>query len=205
MIDKESLIRGLYDLGAIRFGEFTLKSGAVSPVETDMSALIARPALLRRIAHVFQAYAANLAFDRVAALPMSGLPLGLALSLNMDRPLIYTRPASMGGADERYIEGIYKPGETVILIDAVIEQGRGILETIQLLKAVRLQVNDVLVLVDRQMGGVETLASKRCHVHSVLTLGEILDMLHQMRRMSTDQHRFVRAWLEEHTSGKHGA
>jgi uridine monophosphate synthetase len=200
VIDKESLIAGLFDLGAIQFGEFTLKSGEKSPVYIDLRLLIARPPLLRRIAHVMQAYAANLAFDRLAAIPLSGLPIGVALSLNMDRPLIYPRLDAKQHGTGRYIEGIYKPGEIVLMVDDVISLGDAKLEAIALLEAVRLKVNDIMVLVDRQMGGAEQMSAKGYRVHSVLTLTEILDMLLRMRRVTTEQHRFVTAWLKESVS-----
>ncbi len=197
MIDKESLIVGLHDLGAIQFGEFTLKSGETSPVYIDLRLLVARPATLRRVARIMQAQAAHLSFDRLAAIPMAGLPIGVALSLTMDIPLIYPRPKSKDYGTGRYIEGTYKPGERVLVIDDVISHAHSKLETIQLLEAVRLKVTDVLVVIDRQQGGTEVLGKKGYRVHHILTLQEMLDTLLELKRMSADQYRFVAAWLEE--------
>lgn len=197
LIDKESLIVSLHELGAVKFGEFTLKSGVKSPVYLDLRLFVDRPATLRRVARMMQAYATPLKPDRLAAIPMAGLPIGVALSLTMDIPLIYPRPQVKDHGIGRFIEGTYAPGESVLVIDDVLTRAHSKLETIGLLEAVQLKVTDLLVVIDRQMGGTEALAEKGYRVHTVLTLQEVLDTLLALRRMSPDQHRFVTAWLEE--------
>ncbi len=197
LIDKESLIVSLHELGAVKFGEFTLKSGEKSPVYLDLRLFVDRPATLRRVARMMQAYATPLKPDRLAAIPMAGLPIGVALSLTMDVPLIYPRPQVKDHGIGRFIEGTYAPGETVLVIDDVLTRAHSKLAAISLLEAVQLKVTDLLVVIDRQMGGAEALAAKGYRVHTILTLQEVLDTLLALRRMSADQHRFVTAWLEE--------
>ena len=197
MIDKESLIISLHDLGAIQFGEFTLKSGVTSPVYLDLRLLVNRPATLRRVARMMQAEAAHLTFDRLAAIPMAGLPIGVAFSITADIPLIYPRPDVKQHGTSRYIEGSYKPGECVLVIDDVISKAHSKLEALALLEAVRLKITDVMVIVDRQMGGAAVLEKKGYHVHHLLTLSDILDTLLELDRMTSSQYEFVSAWLKE--------
>lgn len=197
MIDKESLIVNLYELGAVKFGEFTLKSGEVSPIYVDLRLLVDRPAMLRRVARMMQAYAANLKFDRLAAIPMAGLPIGIALSLAANVPLIYPRPRVKEHGTSRYIEGTYSAGETVLVVDDVLSRALSKLEAIGLLEAVQLKVVDIMVVIDRQMGGSEVLAKKGYRTHAILTIQEVLDTLLARRRISKDRHGFITAWLEE--------
>jgi len=200
VIDKESLIISLHEMGAVQFGEFKLRSGDISPVYLDLRLLVDRPAVLRRVAHMMQALAANLTFDRLAAIPMAGLPIGVALSLTMDKPLIYPRPREKDYGISRYIEGTYKPGDTVLVIDDVVSRAHSKLEALRLLEAVHLKVTDLIVVVDRQMGGAEILEARGYRVHHVLTLQEILDTLLALGHMSEERHRFISAWLEESRS-----
>ena len=46
VIDREYLIEQLYEIGSIKLGEFTLKSGLKSPIYFDMRLLISHPKLL---------------------------------------------------------------------------------------------------------------------------------------------------------------
>lgn len=202
IIDKESLIVNLDEIGAVKFGEFTLKSGETSPVYLDLRLLVDRPATLRRTARMMQATAANLTFNRIAAIPMAGLPIGVAFSIAADIPLIYPRPQVKQHGTSRFIEGTYHPGERVLLVDDVITRADSKLEAIELLEAVQLEVSDLMVIVDRQMGGAEMLAEQGYRVHALLTLQEILDTLAYLDRISKDQHDFISAWLEESRYGK---
>jgi orotate phosphoribosyltransferase len=200
MLDTESLITNLYDMGAIKFGEFILKSGETSPVYLDLRMLVDRPATLRRIARMMQALAADLTFDRIAAIPMAGLPIGVAFSLAADIPLIYPRPSVKTHGTERFIEGSYRPGEQVLIVDDVISRALSKFEAIDLLETVQLQVRDIFVVVDRQMGGAEVLAAHGYTVHAIMTLQDVLDTLLSLDRITYDQHQFITAWLEESRS-----
>jgi uridine monophosphate synthetase len=196
MIDRESLVTGLHDLGAVQFGEFTLKSGEKSPIYLDLRLLISRPATLRRVANTLQSFAGKLTFDRIAGIPMSGLPIAVALSLAMDRPMIYARPEMKKHGTGREIEGECKAGETVLLIDDVISGGHSKAEAIAVLEGAGLKITDMLVVVDREMGGVKQMAERGYTVHPVLTLSEILETLQRLGRIKKKQYKEIMAWLE---------
>jgi len=201
VIDKESLIVSLHELGAVQFGEFTLKSGVVSPIYLDLRLLVSQPATLHHVVCMMQPLAAKLAFDRVAAIPLAGLPIGVAFSLAADIPLIYPRLQAKQHGTGRYIEGTYNSGETVLVIDDLISYADSKLETIELLESVSLKVTDLMVIVDRQMGGAAVLKKKGYTLHHLLTMDEILDSLLNLKRISVEQHRYVKAWLEENRIG----
>jgi uridine monophosphate synthetase len=200
MIDKESLVTSLYDLGAVQFGEFTLKSGEKSPVYLDLRLLISRPATLRRVANTLQAFASKLKFNRLAGIPMAGLPIAVALSLAMDRPLVYARPEIKSHGTGREIEGECKAGETVLLIDDVISGGHSKAEAIAVLEAAGLKIKDMLVVVDREMGGVKQMATRGYRVQPVLTLSEILVTLERLGRIKKKQLQEITEWLEKRTT-----
>lgn len=203
MIDKESLIVSMVELGAVRFGEFELREDTRSPLYVDLQMLASRPATLRRTARIMQRMAQGLRFDRIAAIPMGGLPFGMALSFTTDKPLLYPRPPRRDGPNSRYIAGSYNAGETVLLVDDLIAHGTTKLDAIRLLETVRLKVTDVMVLLDRGLGGRERLEAQGYRVHPILTVPEILDTLLRIRRITAEQHRFISAWVEVNEAGKH--
>ena len=75
------------------------------------------------------------------------------------------------------IEGEYKPGETVVLIDDMVTTGASKFEVIQPFESEGLKVNDVVVLLDREQGAKKNLAERGYNLYAVFTLGEALDVL----------------------------
>ena len=90
-IPTEDLALTLHDIGAIQFGRFRLHSGRESRVYIDLRVLVSYPEALRQATAAYQTVLDGLAFDLLAATPMAGLPIGTAICLAMDRPLIYPR------------------------------------------------------------------------------------------------------------------
>ena len=197
VIDKDSLIVSLHEIGAVQFGDFKLKSGIISPIYLDLRLLVSRPGTLRRVARMMQSMASKLEFDREAAIPLAGLPIGVAFSLTTDIPIIYHRIQAKQHGTGRFIEGTYNSGEKVLVLDDLISYGHSKLETIELLEAVFLKVTDLMVIVDRQMGGEAVMKNKGYTLHHLLTMDEILDSLLDMKRISDERYRTVKAWLAE--------
>ena len=112
----QSLIEGLHRIGAVQFGEFRLKSGLLSPIYVDLRLLPSAPALLKEAGRHLAQAAAALTFDRVAAIPLGGLPIGTALSLEMERPLIYPRPEVKQHGSKKSVEGTFHAGETALVV-----------------------------------------------------------------------------------------
>jgi uridine monophosphate synthetase len=194
---KDILAVNLADAGCIQFGTFTLKSGLTSPIYIDLRLLVSHPSLLRYVGRALAEAARGLTFNRIAAIPYAGLPIGVALALEMDRPLIYPRREVKSHGTRRAIEGAFEPGETALLVDDLITRGHSKLEAIAPLEEAGLAVHDVLVLIDREQGGAGDLAQRGYHLHAVLRLTEILNMLKQSARITPEQYTQVLAYLRE--------
>jgi uridine monophosphate synthetase len=186
---------GLHDLGAVRFGEFTLKSGLKSPIYVDLRLLVSDARLLRLVAEAMAELASGISFDRIAAIPYGGLPIGTAVSLASGKPLIYPRKEIKDHGTRQAIEGAFKAGETVLVLDDLVSTGGSKIEAMEPLQAAGLSVRDVLVLIDREQGGGRELAAKGYRLHAVFTLRALLDVLVGAGRITADVRESVRTAL----------
>jgi orotate phosphoribosyltransferase len=209
----ESLALGLFEAGCVQFGRFKLKSGLISPIYLDLRLLVSDPATLWQtagaLAEIIRGLPGQdgrptrplLIFDRIAAIPYAALPIGVALSLTIDRPVIYPRKEVKTYGTARAIEGRFQAGEKALLLDDLITRADSKLETAALLEEAGLQVQDILVVVDREQGGAEILAEQGYHLHSLLTLRELLEILAQHEAITARQHAEVLDYLEAQRSG----
>lgn len=172
-----ALIRRLYDIGAVRFGEFRLKSGVTSPFYIDLRVVISYPEVLARIGALMADEVRRCRADRIAGIPYAGLPLAVATSLAGGVPLIYPRREEKAYGTRRHIEGLFEPGEQVVVIDDIVTDGTSKFEAIAPLEEAGLVIKDLVILVDREQGGAERLAARGYALHAVLTISRCFDEL----------------------------
>ncbi len=183
----ESLVLTLHDIGAVRIGRFELHSGRMSPIYIDLRLLASFPNALREAAAAYRHRLKTLTFDRIAATPLAGLPIGTAICLDMNLPLIYPRKTVKGYGTGKQIEGQWEIGQTVVVVDDLITSGDSLLKGITFLKAAGLRVNEAVVLIDREQGGREALEEQGYRLHSLMTIGQLLAIMESRERITSHQ------------------
>jgi uridine monophosphate synthetase len=185
----------LLEAGCVRFGQFTLKSGLISPIYLDLRQLISEPSLLADAGNAYVELLRDLRFDRLAALPYAALPIATAISLAGGWPMIYPRKEAKAYGTGAEIEGAFRAGEGVVVIDDLATTGGSKFEAIEKLAAAGLKIEDVVVLVDRQSGAAEALAAAGYRLHAVMTLTQMLDHWTLTGRVPAEQIAATRAFL----------
>ena len=89
--------------------------------------------------------------------------------------MIYPRKEVKEYGTKVQFEGVFKAGQRIVVIDDLISSGGSKLEGIEKLNAVDLKVQDIVVLIDRQSGGIDFMAEHGYTLHSVFILPELLD------------------------------
>ena len=190
-----ALADSLLEAGCIKFGEFTLKSGLKSPIYIDLRQIITYPKLLERVGTAYLPLLKGLKFDRLAGLPYAAIPIATAISLQGGYPMIYPRKEIKDYGTKAEIEGEYHAGETAVVIDDLATTGGSKFEAIEKLTAAGLKVKDVVVLVDRQSGAMESLAAAGFRLHAVLTITELLDYWERASKVEKEKIEATRKFL----------
>lgn len=192
----EPLVEGLLSMGCVRFGEFTLKSGIISPIYIDLRRLVAFPGWMTQVAAAYIRQLKALEFDQIAGLPYAALPIATAISLQGNWPMIYPRKEIKSYGTAVQVEGIYHPGEIVAVIDDLATTGGSKFEAIEKLTEAGLVVKDVVVLIDRESGAKESLEEAGIRMHALFTLTELLDYWEVTERLPLEQIKSVREFLK---------
>lgn len=198
--DCAALAERLHRIGAVQFGAFTLKSGAPSPVYCDLRLLVSDPIALAAAAEHYAALMAPLTYDRIAAIPYAGLPIGTAVSLRLNRPLIFPRKEVKDYGRGRAIEGAFAPGETAVVVDDLVSSGLSKIEAIAPLAAAGLVVRDIVVLIDRRGADATDLAAAGFTLHAAFTLPQIAAALAEHGRISDEARAAIDVYLASGTT-----
>jgi len=81
------------------------------------------------------------------------------------------------------------------VIDDLATTGGSKFEAIDKLAAAGLEIQDVVVLIDRQSGAAQALAQAGYRLHAVVTLTDLLDTWESSGRIPADQLAAARAFL----------
>ena len=95
------------------------------------------------------------------------------------------------------IWGNYTPGQTVLLIDDLVTYAHSKIEAIRVLEAHGLKVHDVAVLLDREQGGSDILASNGYMLCAALGLRQLLEYLHKSGSIDGETYMRVFEYLEQ--------
>jgi uridine monophosphate synthetase len=167
------IANSLRNIGAVKFGKFTLKSGQTSDVYYDMRCVVSYPSIMADVCVQLDKF---LPVDRkglvIAGVPVGGIPYASILSQVSGVPMIIVRDTKKDHGLQQSIEGVYD-GKEVVLVEDVVSTGGSVLETIKILENEGVKVKKVLVVLDRLMGGVDTIRAKGCEVDAVLTTEEL--------------------------------
>ncbi len=210
-LDNLWLARALWDLGAVTFGDYTLGGSTVnSPVFINPKLLISNPTALRVAARLMMQeveLAQSLRrmkvqpFDVLAGVPVGGLLLATACSLESSTPLIYTRPQPEG-TGPRGIEGRYSAGTRALVIDDLVTGGSSLVEAVRLLGEHDIKVHDAVVLVDRDMGAHARLKQMGIHLTSILKLETMMNLYHETGLIDDEQFQRYSAYAQANRAAR---
>ncbi len=177
-----SVISELYDIGAIKFGTFKLKSGITSSIYIDLRLSISRPLLLAQMADLVAQKVSHLKFDALSAVPYGALPLATTLSIGQKWPLVMARKEAKAYGMGLNVEGIYNSGDCILLIEDIMTTGSSIKETAKILNDANLRVENAVVFLDREQGGRKSLKAMGINVEAVITLSELMTILQELKK-----------------------
>ncbi|MGB6093828.1 MAG: orotidine-5'-phosphate decarboxylase [Moheibacter sp.] len=196
MQPREDFLLKAYELGIIKFGNFILKSGIESPFYVDLRPLASSPQLLKTLANQLLDLVEKSPFELICGVPYAALPMGTTMSLASGTPLIIKRKENKGYGTKRMVEGIYHDGQNCLLVEDVITSGQSLLETIEEVEREGLKVTDIVVVLDREQGGIQKLKDKGYSVHTLFTINEVIDLLHRFHRLDDNEVSRIKNFLE---------
>ena len=192
----KTLIESLFEIGCVEFGDFTLASGKQSPVYLDLRRLVSFPAVLDLAVEAYIDTLVKLDYDFLAGVPYAALPIASVAASKLKQPMVYPRKEVKQHGTGQLVEGVFREGQRVVMVEDVITSGGSLLTTRDALQGVGLVADQAVVLVDRQQGGIQALAQQGITAHAVLTFNQILDVLRKEEKIDQETYELVVNYLK---------
>ncbi|MFN8529609.1 MAG: hypothetical protein U0670_13445 [Anaerolineae bacterium] len=144
-----ALLQGLMDAGLIQFGQF-VRDGKPNPVQFHLDLLSSYPDLVRSASLAVYSAVPGIKIDHWLC-PADAIPLGMALTLTTDVPLVYDR--AYGGHAPDLI-GAYDIGHPTALLVNVLDRQNPPSRLIAHARRVGLQIQHLVALIDLENGSL---------------------------------------------------
>ena len=161
---------------ALLEGDFVLRSGRRSSYYLDKHRFETQPDLLRQLGERLAAVTHTVEPDavRLAGPALGAVVLAASASMASGVPFIIVRGETKEYGTANRIEGPYRSGELVCLLEDVVTSGGALAEAVSALRDGGLVVRHALCVVDREEGGADALARIGVRLHSLFRASELL-------------------------------
>lgn len=180
-VSVNSLAKAFVEMGAIRFGRFTLPNGRNSSYDLDLRLVPSYPEIYTTVLAAYVELVEGVGsgkFDAIAGVATAGVTVSSPLAIMLKKPMMYVRKHGEARVLDRLVEGVSAPGSRVLIIDDLVSTGASIVYAADALRKKSYRVTNAAVLVDRLEGGKKNLAAVGVSLNSFATINDLLHALH---------------------------
>jgi orotate phosphoribosyltransferase len=164
----------IIESGAFRTGEFTLASGKTSDYYIDLRVAITKPDFLKKVVVAIGKLVSG--HDRIAGVELSAVPIAAALSLETGIPYLMVRKGRKDHGAQRMIEGDLSPGDRVLFVEDTVTTAGSLVNAINAVRDAGGEVDTAVVIVDREEGAAENLASNNVKMVSLASIAKLREL-----------------------------
>ena len=161
----------------LALGPFIKAIGIPIPCYPDLRSIFSHPNSLRLLSIEMARLLEGERIDAIAGCVMGGVPLAIALSMMLNKPYLCIRPNARGSQGRPAIEGAYRKGQQVVVVDDSLVTGRGKKRAVETLEKAGLKPTHIVVVME--IGGYpqwknlrKWIEKKNLKVHSLVTWHE---------------------------------
>lgn len=198
----------LLDIKAIKLqpnDPFTWASGWKSPIYCDNRKALAYPQARTYIKEAFAQLAKEMYadVDVVAGVATGAIAQGALVADLLGKPFIYVRSAAKDHGLANQIEGDYKPGQKVLVIEDLISTGGSSLKAVEALRAAGCEVMGMLAIFTYGFPVAEEAFTKaNVKLTTLSSYNDMIDVAAQMGYVTNDDIATLKEWRKDPANWK---
>jgi len=200
---SEQLADIAFEIGAIRIDTsepYTWASGYRMPVYNDNRLFLGNADHRLLIAKEIQRLLLEnkITVDVVAGTATAGIPPATTLANLIHAPLIYVRPTAKKHGMQNQVEGAFKKGRHVIVIEDLVSTGGSVLNAVEALRHLGGIVKHCFCIFNYGFQKAhDSFQKSGCQLHSLLTFENLIDYGIKTGKFTESQTALLRSWFKD--------
>ncbi|RWZ60665.1 orotate phosphoribosyltransferase [Halobacillus fulvus] len=194
-----SIIHDLIEIGAVKIETenlFTWTSGLKSPIYCDNRLTMSYPDVRKKIAHQFAETIRELGeVDVIAGCATAGIPHAAWVADLLELPMVYVRSSAKKHGKGNQIEGEFKKGQRVVVIEDLISTGKSSIAAAEALRESGAEVVTVLSIFTYGLEKAEeAFQEHNLTYQSIASYEELLSQLLESGQLQTEERDQLAEW-----------
>lgn len=197
---KLDIAKALINKGCVKLSPespFLYASGLKGPIYCDNRLILSHVAFRDTIIHAFIEALRNhkLDFDYIGGIATAGIPHAAMIADRIKAPMVYVRPKPKDHGKKNQVEGDYKPNQSVILVEDLVNQGASLAEAMAGVKSAGLISTHCLCIVDYQMEeAIRRLKDLSLTLYSLTDFEHIVEAARELQFINEEGKKLLMDW-----------
>jgi orotate phosphoribosyltransferase len=179
---------------------FTYASGLKGPIYCDNRQLLSLVEARDKVIEHFCAAIkeSGWTYDHLAGLATAGIPHCAIMAERLNSSMIYIRGKAKEHGKQNQVEGKFKPGQKIVLIEDLINQGKSLEDAIVAATEAGLEPVGVMSIVTYEMEKAQDVLNKyKLPLISLTNFSSITSLALEQNDISADELNMLISWLSD--------
>lgn len=204
-MNKEKQIevaRCLLDIKAVKLSPanpFTWASGRLSPIYCDNRLTLSYPKVRTLIKEQLVCLVKEICpdVDVIAGVATGGIAQGALVAQELDKPYVYVRSEAKSHGMKNRIEGMVKPGQTVMVIEDLISTGKSSLLAVETLREAGCKVVGMAAIFTYELDvAKENFAKEDVHLETITNYTTLIDTAIKADYVTKEDFATLQQWRQ---------
>ncbi len=176
---------------------FTYASGLKGPIYCDNRLVLThvefRNQVIKGFIETIKTH--SLQFDLIGGIATAGIPHAAMIADRIEAPMVYVRPKPKDHGKKSQVEGDYKPNQSVILVEDLVNQGASLADAVKGINDAGLVTSQCLCIVDYQMAEAQKrLKELSLNLYSLTDFEHLVKAAFESKLINSEGRKLLMDW-----------